>query len=67
VVSIKWRRLRERGLPQLVQQRLRLFQIRGVEAFGEPAIDRREKCVRFLALPLAHEEPGEARRRPQFP
>jgi hypothetical protein len=29
--------------PQLVEQRLRLFQIGGVEALGEPAIDRVKK------------------------
>jgi len=33
-------------LRQLLQQRLRLFQDRRVEAFGEPAVDRRERVAR---------------------
>ena len=31
------------SLRQLVEQRLRLFEVGCVEAFGEPAVDRREK------------------------
>ena len=34
--------------PQLVEQRLRLFQIERVEAFGEPAVDRSEKIAGLL-------------------
>ena len=37
------------GSCQFVEQRLRLFQIGGVEAFGEPAVDRREKVAGFGA------------------
>src|SRR6516165_7942708 len=46
---------------------LSLFQIGGVEAFGEPAIDRREQVVRFAAATLVAPEPGEAHRGAQFP
>jgi hypothetical protein len=42
---------RERS-PQLVQEPLRLFQIGGVEAFGEPAVDRREKIAGLLSFAL---------------
>ena len=37
---------------QLIEQRLGLFQIKRVEAFGEPAIDRSEKIAGFLPLAL---------------
>ena len=43
----------------------RLLQIGGVEAFGEPAIDRREEIASFSAAIAA--EPGEARGGAQFP
>src|SRR5215471_18458441 len=33
----------EQGLRQLVEERLRLFQIGGIEALGEPAVDRRQQ------------------------
>ena len=33
---------------QLVEQRLRLFQIERVEAFGEPAVDRSEKIASLI-------------------
>jgi hypothetical protein len=35
------------GLRQCVEQRLGVFEIRRVETFGEPAVDRREKLARF--------------------
>ena len=46
--------------PQLLQQRLRLFQIARVEAFSEPAVHRSEKLVCFLALTLITPEPRKA-------
>ena len=52
---------------QLVEQRLSLFQVDGVEAFGEPAIDRREQVARFGVAALVTAEPGEARGGTQFP
>ena len=51
---------------QLVEQRLRLFQIGGVEALGEPAVDRREQFARFGPPALFAPQPGEARRGAQF-
>src|SRR6476659_4518403 len=47
-------------LPELVQQRLGLLQDWRIEAFGEPAIDRREQVTRFRALALATPQPGKA-------
>ena len=35
------------GSRQFVEQRLCLFQIGGVEALGEPAVNRREQIARF--------------------
>src|SRR6516165_780981 len=52
---------------ELVEQRLCLFQIGCVEAFSEPAIDRREQIVRFGAAALVAPQPGETGRGPQFP
>ena len=39
-------------LSQFVEQRLRLFQIGGVEALGEPAVDRGEEVAGFGAPAL---------------
>ena len=55
------------GSRQFVEQRLRLFQIGRVEAFGEPAVDRREKVAGFGVAALVAAEPGEARGGAQFP
>jgi len=38
-----------------------------MEAFGKPAVDRREKITSFGALALVVAQPGEARRGAQFP
>ena len=54
-------------LRQLVEQRLRLFQIERVEAFGEPAVDRSEQFAGLLRLPLIAPEPRHAHRGAQFP
>jgi PAS domain-containing protein len=50
-----------------VEQRLGLLQIERVEAFGEPAIDRREKIVGLLPLAVIAPKPRQARRRAQLP
>ena len=52
---------------QLVEQRLCVFEVGGVEAFGEPAVDRREQVERFGAATPVAAEPGEARGGAQFP
>ena len=36
---------------QPIEQRLGLFQIERVEAFGEPAVDRSEQMAGFFPLP----------------
>jgi hypothetical protein len=40
------------GSCQLVQQRLGVLQVGGVEALGEPAVDRGEQVARLVALAL---------------
>jgi len=52
---------------QLVEQRLGFLQIECVEAFGEPVVDRREKIVGLVPLPLITHEARQARRRAQLP
>jgi hypothetical protein len=42
-----------RRLSQFVEQRLSLFKIGGIEAFGKPAVDRREQCHRLLLPALS--------------
>jgi hypothetical protein len=44
---------------QFAEQRLCVLQIGGVEAFGEPAVDRREKVAGFGPSALLAPEPGE--------
>jgi hypothetical protein len=51
----------------LIEQRLGLFQIERVEALGEPAIDRSEKIVGLVPLPLIAPQSSKARRRAQLP
>jgi hypothetical protein len=48
------------GSRQCVEQRLCLFEIGGVEAFGEPAVYGGEKVARFAVAALVSAEPGEA-------
>src|SRR6266851_902942 len=52
---------------ELIEQRLRLFQIGRVEALGEPAVERCEKIAGFGVKALVAAEPGEARGCAQFP
>jgi len=52
---------------QFVEERFCLLEIGGIEAFGEPAIDRREKVAGFNVLVLVATEPGEAHGGTQFP
>jgi hypothetical protein len=55
------RTTRIRSSRQLVEQRLCLFQIGGIKALGEPAVNRREQIAGFGPPPLIAAEPGEAR------
>jgi hypothetical protein len=50
-----------------IEQRLGLHQIRCVEAFGEPVVDRREELTGFRALSLLTPEAGEASGGAEFP
>jgi len=52
---------------QLGEQRLGLLQIERVEAFGEPAVDRREQLASLLRLPLITPKPRHARGGAEFP
>jgi hypothetical protein len=52
---------------QFVEQRLCLSQIGRGEAFGEPAVDRREQVAGFGAAALVAAEPGEAHGGAQLP
>ena len=47
---------------QLIEQRLGLLQIERVEAFGEPAIHRREKLAGLIPLALIASEPCPGQR-----
>jgi len=52
---------------QLVEERLCLFQIAGVEALGVPLTDRCEQIARFGAVALVAPQPGKAHCGAQFP
>ena len=52
---------------QFVEQRFCLFEVGGVEAFGEPAVDRREQVAGLGAAALLAAQPGEAHGGAQFP
>src|SRR5208283_3806414 len=56
-----------RRLSQFVEQRLGLFEVGGVEAFGEPAEDRGEQGGRLLRPALLAAQAGEAHPGAQFP
>ena len=49
------------GSRQFAEQRLRLFQIGGIEALGEPIIDGGEEVASFGPPALLAPQPGEAR------
>jgi SAM domain (Sterile alpha motif) len=52
---------------QFGEKGLCLLQIPGVEAFGEPVVNRGEQLIRFLASALALPQACEAHRRAQLP
>src|SRR5208283_5554001 len=45
---------------QVLEQRLRVLQVGGVEALGEPVVDFGQHRARLVALALLVEEPREA-------
>jgi hypothetical protein len=55
------------ALRQRLQQCLRLLQVSGVKALGEPAVDRREQLVGLTAFALLLPQPAQARGGAQFP
>src|SRR6516165_7211428 len=55
------------ALRQRVQQRLRLVQVRGVKALGEPMVDWREQVIGFLAFALLLPEARQAGGSTEFP
>jgi hypothetical protein len=56
----------ERLFAQLIEQRFRLFEVRGVEAFGEPAVNVGQDPLSFALLPLCLPQASQARGRAQF-
>ena len=48
------------GLRQLVEQRLGVLEVGGVEALGEPAVDRGEEVVSLRAFALIGPQSGKA-------
>src|SRR5437899_1149308 len=56
-----------RDLSQLVEQRLRLFQVGGIEALGEPAENGCEEVARPGRPALFAPKPGKAHRSAQLP
>jgi hypothetical protein len=46
---------------QLIQQRLGLFEVGGIEAFAEPAINLAKRRPRLSAFALFNEQAGQAR------
>src|SRR6516165_734474 len=51
---------------QLGEEFRGVFQVRGVEALGEPAVERREQVARLALAALLPPQPGEARGGAQF-
>jgi hypothetical protein len=60
-------RVRRTGSSCLVEQRLRLDEIRGTETFGESGIYGRDQIVHFPAPALSDPQPAKADGRPQLP
>jgi hypothetical protein len=54
-------------LTQLIEERFGVFQVGGVESFGEPVVDFGEHCAGLVAVALFVKEAGEARGCAQFP
>ncbi len=49
------------------QQRLRLLQVSGVKALGEPTVDRRQQLAGLVPLALALPQPTQTHRGPKLP
>ncbi len=62
ITSYRLAAVRRHRSRQLIQQRLRVLQVRRIETFGEPIVDRTEQITGLRALALVAPEPGEAGR-----
>jgi len=56
----------ERLVAQLIEQRLGLFKVGGVEAFSEPTVNLREHRTRFVAAALVRKQLYKTHGRAQF-
>src|SRR6516164_2441262 len=63
----KFRRTSSSLLPEFVEQRLCVFEIGRIKAFGEPAVERGEQVAGFGLAALVAAQPGEAHGGAQFP
>src|SRR5262249_4988246 len=52
---------------QLIEQRLRVLQVGGVEALGKPVVDSTQYCARLVATICVAKEACKAGGRPQLP
>jgi hypothetical protein len=58
-VAVGQRRLGGEFLGKVPKKRLRILQVGGIEAFGEPGVDRRKQVVGVPPLAPIGPEPGE--------
>src|SRR6266404_9963887 len=58
---------RPKWLSQILEERARQLEIRGVEAFREAVVDEGERIPGLIALATSGEHAGPDHRRPQLP
>src|SRR5246500_6011609 len=58
---------RPKWLSQILEERARQLEIRGVEAFREAVVDEGERIPGLIALAIFGEHAGQGHRRPQLP
>src|SRR5246127_3198347 len=58
---------RPKWLSQILEERARQLEIRGVEAFREAVVDEGERMPGLIALAVFGEQAGQGHRRPQLP
>ena len=66
IVELRTKYVPTAGSRQLVEQPLCFFQVLGVEALGEPAVDGREQVAGVCAAALVAMKPGQVRGSAQF-
>ena len=67
IVELRTKYVPTAGSRQLVEQPLCFFQVLGVEALGEPAVDGREQLAGFAHAALVAHQTCVARRGAQLP